>query len=164
HKNEPLAGLIDHPALDVTTYAGAGLGIYCNGARLEQPCSGRQQKERNVRIATAKRENFMRWSDDSAVFDAIVRGYPSFWVFDNCYSHTAVLSGAADAMVDYNVRFWDVSPLKVLVEEAGGVFQCLRRAERTDGAVSYSVVFGVPEVVRELAAIYEEYMAKKRDT
>jgi myo-inositol-1(or 4)-monophosphatase len=155
YKNEPVIGLIDHPALNITISAGVGLGIFCNEEKLEQTCSDSNRNDRELRIATAKRSNYMRWSDDSSFFDRLVNRFPSFWVYDCCYSHTAVLLGAAEAMVDYNVKLWDVSPLKVLAEEAGGRYHCLSRRERPGGLVSYSVTFGAPAVVSQIVSIYE---------
>jgi histidinol-phosphatase len=49
-----------------------------------------------------------------------IRGYT------DCFGHSLVLRGAADAMVDPIVSIWDVAPLACLVEEAGGEYFSLQ--------------------------------------
>jgi fructose-1,6-bisphosphatase/inositol monophosphatase family enzyme len=156
YKNIPLIGLIDHPALHITISAGAGLGAFCNDSRLDLIASkGTHNSE--PRIVTAKRANFLRGTDDSAYFDAIVRRFPYAWVFDNCYAHTVVITGAADAMVEYKVKFHDISALPVLVNETGGKYVSLRDKAPGHAAGSYSAAFGVPDVVDELVEINDSF-------
>ena len=45
----------------------------------------------------------------------------------------AVAEGAVDASAEPEVSLWDVAPLQVLVEEAGGRFTDLAGADRPDG-------------------------------
>ncbi len=48
------------------------------------------------------------------------RGYGDFW------QHAMVAEGALDAAAEPEVTLWDLAPLAVLVEEAGGAFTDLR--------------------------------------
>jgi len=55
------------------------------------------------------------------------RGYGDFW------SHCLVAEGAVDVAVEPIAAVWDLAPLKVIVEEAGGRFTDITGADRIDG-------------------------------
>jgi histidinol-phosphatase len=60
------------------------------------------------------------------------RGFGDFW------SHVLVAEGAADVGVEPEVSLWDLAPLQVIVEEAGGRFTDLGGAARADGGSAVS--------------------------
>jgi histidinol-phosphatase len=55
------------------------------------------------------------------------RAYGDFW------SHVLVAEGAVDVSCEPEVSLWDLAPLQVVVEEAGGRFTDLSGAARPDG-------------------------------
>ena len=55
------------------------------------------------------------------------RAYGDFW------SHVLVAEGAVDASFEPEVSLWDLAPLQVVVEEAGGRFTDLSGQARPDG-------------------------------
>jgi histidinol-phosphatase len=55
------------------------------------------------------------------------RGLGDFW------SHVLVAEGAVDASFEPEVSLWDLAPLQVIVEEAGGRFTDLEGEARPDG-------------------------------
>ncbi len=55
------------------------------------------------------------------------RAYGDFW------SHVLVAEGAVDVSCEPEVSLWDLAPLQVIVEEAGGRFSDLSGAARPDG-------------------------------
>jgi histidinol-phosphatase len=55
------------------------------------------------------------------------RAYGDFWC------HLLVAEGAVDAAFEPEVSLWDLAPLQVVVEEAGGRFTDLSGAARPDG-------------------------------
>ncbi len=55
------------------------------------------------------------------------RAYGDFW------SHVMVAEGAVDASFEPEVSLWDLAPLQVVVEEAGGRFTDLGGRARADG-------------------------------
>jgi fructose-1,6-bisphosphatase/inositol monophosphatase family enzyme len=155
YKEQPLVGVVDHPGLNITLSAVSGLGTCCNGSRVARISPRNAIAHTEPRIVTAKRANFLRRNDDSYYFERIGKRFPSFWVFDNCYSHTVVITGAAAAMVEYNVKFCDISALKLLIEEAGGVYQSLYENTAGENDTYYSAVCGLPDVVQELVDLYQ---------
>lgn len=61
------------------------------------------------------------------------RGYGDFW------SHMLVAEGAVDGTVDaVGVSVWDLAPLQVIVEEAGGRFSDYAGVSRIDGGTAVS--------------------------
>lgn len=60
------------------------------------------------------------------------RGFGDFW------SHAMVAEGAVDVAVEPEVNPWDLAPLQVIVEEAGGRFTDLAGAARFDGGSAVS--------------------------
>ena len=55
------------------------------------------------------------------------RAFGDFW------SHVLVAEGAVDASFEPEVSLWDLAPLQVIVEEAGGRFTSLEGEARPDG-------------------------------
>ena len=60
------------------------------------------------------------------------RGFGDFW------SHVLVAEGAVDIAAEPEVSLWDVAPIQVIVEEAGGRFTNLAGEARADGGSAVS--------------------------
>lgn len=149
----PVVGLIDHPALDVRASAGVGLGTWCNGRRirLREPTSPTRPEA--VRLVMTARLNFIRGTDEGHIFDALTQQFPNHRIYRAAYAHTAVVTGAADAMVDAHNAIWDLAASQVLIEEAGGVYTIVRDIA-TPGGRMLSVVFGRRDVVEQLVRLF----------
>jgi fructose-1,6-bisphosphatase/inositol monophosphatase family enzyme len=134
--------------------AGLGLGAYCNGQRirLAEPTSPSPER---VRLVLSARLNFMRHADEGHLFEALTRLYPNHRIYRAAYAHTAVVMGAADAMVAMHNRVWDLAPSQVLIEEAGGRYEVVRDFTAPDGGRIQSAVFGKPAVVDGLVAVFQ---------
>lgn len=125
----PVVGVVSAPALGRRWWAARGHGAWADGGR--------------IRVSAVSDLADAQLSTDSIVeFDAYgltqaaltlerrcwrSRGLGDFW------SHTLVAEGAVDVALEPAVEHWDVSPLLVLVEEAGGRFSDLRGRRRPDG-------------------------------
>jgi fructose-1,6-bisphosphatase/inositol monophosphatase family enzyme len=147
HEGTPLVGVIDHPALDLTYCATRGLGAFRNGQCLSiAPPDPLAPLAREI-VATTAPENFAR-SQDLPIFDAICRAFPNMRIYRDCFAQTRAAQGSVGAMVEFNVKLWDIAAVPVLVEEAGGKYV---RVRERDGV--YSAVFGKPAVVDALLPI-----------
>jgi histidinol-phosphatase len=60
------------------------------------------------------------------------RGFGDFWM------HMLVAEGAAEVAAETEVSLWDLAAVKLIVEEAGGVFTDLGGAARADGGSALS--------------------------
>jgi fructose-1,6-bisphosphatase/inositol monophosphatase family enzyme len=156
HRGAPLVGVIDHPALDLLVSAGRGLGAYRNGQRLRLPTGPTSQRPESIRLVLSARINFTRHLDEGHLFESLTRRYPNHRIYRAAYAHTAVVMGAADAMVDMHNHVWDLAPSQVLIEEAGGRYAVVRDFPAPDGERILSAVFGQPAVVDSLVTMFRE--------
>jgi fructose-1,6-bisphosphatase/inositol monophosphatase family enzyme len=155
HRGAPLVGLIDHPALDLRVSAGAGLGAYRNGDRIRLPEFVASTGPAAVRLVMSARLNFTRGTDEGQVFDQLARQFPNHRIYRAAYAHTAVVTGAADAMVDAHNHIWDLAASQVLIEEAGGTYTVVRDFEAPGGRL-LTAVFGKRGLVGQLANVFAE--------
>jgi histidinol-phosphatase len=113
---EIVAGMASAPALAARWWACRGEGAYRNGQKIhvstvEQlseamvfttgtgPSKGKEAREKIRRLADAARNG---------------RAIGGFW------QHMLVAEGAIDAALDWTSKPWDLAPLGIIVEEAGG--------------------------------------------
>jgi histidinol-phosphatase len=116
HKGEIVAGMVSAPALHARWCAYRGEGAYRDGKRLHVskvarlkdamvfttgtgPTKGKEAREKIRRLADAARNG---------------RALGGFW------QHMLVAEGAIEAALDWTSKPWDLAPLGMIVEEAGG--------------------------------------------
>jgi histidinol-phosphatase len=106
---ELLAGLVSAPALGARWHAARGAGAWRGGTRLAVSA-----------VATLAEATVFHGGIHAGTLPLLraarrTRGFGDFW------QHCLVAEGRGEASVDVSVAVWDVAPLYVLVEEAGGV-------------------------------------------
>lgn len=151
-QGQPLVGVVAHPALNRYYAAAVGLGVQRDGVPLKRHEPG---PEKHPIIITTAPENFDKTGDFER-FCAIHRRFPNSRIYRDCFAHSRVIEGAAGAMIDANVRRWDMAATRVVVEEAGDRFVVLRQWSAPDGAEYYTCVFGRPPLVDELCALMKD--------
>ena len=120
---ENQVGVVSAPALHRRWWAARGEGAFCNGRRMHVS-----------KIATIE-EASLAFDDFGISDDAIrffrrfgrARGFGDFW------GHLLVAEGAMDVCYEPKVALWDIAPIQVIVEEAGGRFTFDPRAISTNG-------------------------------
>jgi len=124
------AGVVSAPALHRRWWAARGEGAFCNGRQIHVS-----------NIAT-----FMEASlafDDVAVDDDTIRFFRRFGRargFGDFWGHMLVAEGAVDVCYEPQVALWDIAPIQVIVEEAGGRFTFDPRAISTNGVLHNQVL------------------------
>jgi histidinol-phosphatase len=115
-EGEIVAGMASAPALGTRWWAYRGEGAFRNGQQMQVskvaqlseamvfttgtgPSKGKEAREKIRRLPDAARNG---------------RALGGFW------QHMLVAEGAIDAALDWTSKPWDLSPLGVIVEEAGG--------------------------------------------
>src|SRR5882724_9276289 len=115
-EGEIVAGMASAPGLGARWWAYRGEGAYRNGQKIQVskvahledamvfttgtgPSKGKEAREKIRRLADAARNG---------------RAIGGFW------QHMLVAEGAIDAALDWTSKPWDLSPLGIIVEEAGG--------------------------------------------
>ncbi len=116
---EVLAGVVHFPALGETYHAARGYGSYWNGRRMR--VSKVADLSQSLLLATDARR-FEREPEKEPGFRRLLAGTKLFRTWGDCYGHMLVASGRAEIMLDPAMSVWDAAPLKVIVEEAGGIF------------------------------------------
>jgi histidinol-phosphatase len=131
---EVRVGVVSAPAIGHRWWAARGLGAWRNGdpIRVSAVASlGDAQLSYNA-WATAEGAGLGPQMIDLERRCWRTRGYGDFW------SHMLVAEGAADLAVEPIAAVWDLAPLKIVVEEAGGRFTDLSGAPRLDGGNALS--------------------------
>lgn len=154
YKTKPLVGLIDHSVLDLRCCGAFGLGATLNGKRILLS-DFESQLDGSERVAISAPANFIRYQETNQFFIRIANKFPNLRILHGCYAQTCTIVGAYDAMIEWNIREWDVAAAEVLVEEAGGEYRLLRQSDREDGSV-YCAVFGRPRVVSSIVRLFHE--------
>ena len=128
------AGVVSAPALGRRWWAARGLGAFAGGSlgaarRLRVSAVG------SLADASVAYSSLTGWEQQGRLPGLLqlsrdvwrTRAYGDFW------SHVMVAEGAVDASFEPEVSLWDLAPLQVVVEEAGGRFTDLEGRERPDG-------------------------------
>lgn len=154
YKRKPLVGLIDHSALDVRCCGAFGLGVTLGDKKIILS-DFESQSDGSERLAISAPANFIRFQETNKFFIRIANKYPNLRILQGCYAQTCTIVGSYDAMIEWNIREWDVAAAQVLVEEAGGEYRCLRQSTQEVGDV-YCAVFGRPRVVSSIFRLFHE--------
>jgi histidinol-phosphatase len=113
---EVIAGLISAPALRTRWSAARGAGAFENGRRI------RVSGVRNLAQAQLFHGSLVgdEAGESLPLILALARATARQRGFGDFYQHVLVAAGAGEIALDHGLRPWDVAPLFVLVEEAGG--------------------------------------------
>ncbi len=125
---EIVAGAIALPAGGETFWAARGHGAYMNGERL-QVSDVAEWGEATLSVGELRRLLAPPWRDG-------VTRLATTAASTRCYGDLAgcamVLTGRAEAWIEAGVKSWDLAPLKILVEEAGGRYTDLDGGSRVE--------------------------------
>lgn len=128
-EGEPVAGVLHFPALGDTVWASAGGGAWRNGVRATISDTASLAHARVLTTELARRP-YASLDDGRA---STARRLRDGWTrlaeraalartWGDAYGYALVATGRADAMIDPALSIWDAAPLRVVIEEAGGVF------------------------------------------
>ena len=115
-EGEIVAGLVSAPALGTRWHAERGHGAWSGDRRISvsRIASWSEAQVFHGSLGGSERS---KWSPRIAELSARAhrdRGFGDFW------QHVLVAEGAGEVALDPGVSAWDVAPLMVIVEEAGG--------------------------------------------
>ena len=131
---EVTVGVVSAPALGRRWWAARGLGAHAGGSL----AASRRLRVSGVAAladASVSYSSLTGWQEQGRLPGLLrlsqdvwrTRAYGDFW------SHVMVAEGAVDASFEPEVSLWDLAPLQVVVEEAGGRFTDLSGQARADG-------------------------------
>lgn len=109
-----LLGIMNFPALNETIYAVRGEGCYWNGR------SARVSNTQQMQDAVLLTSGLHYFKDKQAAWDRLAKATYFQRTWGDAYGYALVATGRADIMVDPAMALWDIAPLQVIMEEAGG--------------------------------------------
>ncbi len=148
----PILGMIDHPSLGVRLWAQSGRGSFINNTLIRINNNDNKPIQERV-IAIGPRFMFEK-QNAGRTYDVLKDAFPKTEEIQNCHWHTRLLKGEFAAVVDYGLRSWDISPVQLLVEEAGGKFIEIEN-RIIDGKDRHAIIFGKPDVVDWIVKLLE---------
>jgi histidinol-phosphatase len=131
---EPVVGVCSAPGLHARWWAAREMGAYESGRRI------RVSGVTSLDEAQLSYDSLPGFEEHGlgASFTALARRCARTRGFGDFWSHVLVAEGGVDVAVEPEVSPWDLAPLKVIVEEAGGRFSDLSGAARIDGGSAVS--------------------------
>ena len=115
---EPQLGVIYFPALEEMFYAERGFGAFRNGRAIRVSPISRLE---DATVLTGNPKHFLAGPFRTA-YETVIGRAQVARNWGDAYGHALVACGNAHAMIDGIVAHYDVSSVKVLIEEAGGRF------------------------------------------
>lgn len=113
-RHGPVVGVIDLPALEQTLAAGRGTGCWLDDHR----CAVSDHPDlRGALVNTSSYETF-----EPSQFEALRAAGAMMRTWGDAYGYFLVATGQAEAMIDPVCETWDLAPMPVIIDEAGGVF------------------------------------------
>jgi histidinol-phosphatase len=113
-----VAGVASAPAMNDRWQAAKGLGATYNGKSIQVSTINRLDEAQVFHGALSGQEAIGAPEGFIPLLTECwrQRGYGDF------YAHVCVAMGVGEFAVDFNLNVWDIAPLKIIVEEAGGRF------------------------------------------
>ena len=127
-------GVVSAPALGRRWWAARGLGAHTGGS-LSAARQLHVSAVSSLGDASLSFSSLAGWEERGRL-DGLLALTRSTWrtrAYGDFWSHVLVAEGAVDVSCEPEVSLWDVAPLQVLVEEAGGRFTDLTGVARPDG-------------------------------
>jgi histidinol-phosphatase len=147
-EGELTVGVVSAPALGRRWWASRGAGAYADGRRLAV------SEVSTIEDASFAYSSLTGWEEQGRL-EGLLDLTRSVWrnrAFGDFWSHCLVAEGAVDVSAEPEVALWDVAPLKVIVEEAGGRFSNLGGESGPGGSIVCTNGPLHTEVLRRLAA------------
>ena len=123
HRGEVVVGAIALPALGETYWAARGRGAFLQRGR-SKPVQLRVSRVGDWSEATLSlgEMRFLLAPERAPAVERLVAAAASTRCYGDLAGCALVLTGRAEAWLEAGVKEWDLAPLKILVEEAGGRF------------------------------------------
>ncbi len=132
---KPVVGVASAPALNRRWWAAAGAGAFTNdGRRLR--VSGVDTLS-DAYISTTDLGSWVEYHSREAYLNLVDACWESR-AFGDFWQHCLVAEGVLDIAAEPIVNAWDVAPLQVIIEEAGGTFTDFKGNATFEGATALS--------------------------
>lgn len=141
YKGEIVVGVIHHPAFGLTLWAAKGQGCFADSTGSPHAKGKRVHVSKipNLKGGTLTYGGFrlMPKSYRKKLTNLIAVCYDDRG-YGDCFGHSLVAMGQVEAMVDPVDKPYDIAPIKICVEEAGGKFTDLKGKKTIYGGSALS--------------------------
>jgi histidinol-phosphatase len=143
---EITTGVIYAPALDDLLYAQKGQGAFDRAGRLRVSSADSLRRSMLVfgGVSALRRRGY--WPAYERLIDAAGRTR----AYGDYFGYTFVARGQAEAMIDIDLKPWDLAAIKIVVEEAGGRFTDFSGQPTVFGGSAIASNGLVHDAIREL--------------
>ena len=127
-------GVVSAPALGMRWWASRGAGAFA-GRSVAEARQLQVSQVADLADASVSYSSLTGWQQQGRL-DGLLDLSQKVWrtrAFGDFWSHMLVAEGAVDASFEPEVSLWDLAPLQVIDEEAGGRFTDLSGAATPDG-------------------------------
>ena len=114
--DEPILGVINFPALNEMVYAVKGGGCFWNG----RPAHVSATKSLEDAVILCSDLNTFAEYGRAAQWHKLVEATYVQRTWGDAYGYALVATGRADFMADPVMALWDIAPMQVILQEAGG--------------------------------------------
>ncbi|MFC1659040.1 inositol monophosphatase family protein [Pseudomonadota bacterium] len=121
---EIVFGIVSFPALNEIVYAIKGGGTYWKKANSNTFIKSKTKSTKEVSKAIlcyTDKKYFIR-DNCLDLLDKLSRKTYDTKTWGDCFGNIMVATGRSDIMIDPTLSIWDVVPLKLIIEESGGLF------------------------------------------
>jgi histidinol-phosphatase len=118
HKGEPIAGVVEAPALGQSWRALRGDGAH----RGDRPIHVSNVADLGASTMFYTSLSYFAKAGRAEVLLDLVRRTQTQRGFGDFYGHVLVAQGSGDCMIEHGVHVWDVAAIQPIIEEAGGRF------------------------------------------
>ena len=145
-EGEITTGVIYAPALDDMLYAQKGQGAFDRSGRLRVSSVGTLRRSMLVFGGVSGLRRGGYWPAYERLVDASGRQR----AYGDYFGYTFIARGQAEAMIDIDLKPWDLAAVKIIVEEAGGRFTDFAGQPTAFGGSAIASNGLVHEEIREL--------------
>jgi histidinol-phosphatase len=121
---ELVAGVASMPALRQRWWAAKGAGAWKRSGRHAEPERLHVSATGAIDEASVSFQSIAQW-DEAGHLEQLIALSRAVWrdrAYGDLWSYTLVAEGLLDAVAEFGVKAYDVAPLGLIVEEAGGRF------------------------------------------
>jgi histidinol-phosphatase len=147
---EVTAGVVYAPAVDDLLYAQKGHGAFDRNGPIHVSSIASLRQG----LLVFGGIDIFRQAGQWAAFERLVRASGRQRGFGDYFGHTFVARGQAEAMIELDLKPWDLAAVKVIIEEAGGRF--------TDFSGAATIYNGT--AIASNGAVHDEIVALLRTT
>lgn len=149
-KNDtPIAGMMDHPAINLKVIAAKNLGCYANDRRIVINDDNLDPKSPLIKssIITCSTPECFAHIEESSTLDLLSKTHGNLRMYYDFLGETLAAIGKVEAALCFGACDYEIPTIQIITEESGAKFVCVKRYKNSKGGIWTASVSGKPKVV-----------------